>query len=274
MSVIQSLIKIINIEEFEGLLWDVGKAFGFVAVCWIVIWLIYRRVNSKSPRLHTVFFERFFRFISVAAAMLYLVFGEGKHRDVLMEIAKYGVIFTGVIVFISQNVIKDVLAGFMMSAYRPFDIGDKIVIPDIPGACIVEDLTMRHVVLQTTDGIRFIVPNSEMNSRIIQHTSYGQSLRATYITIRIGDDTDIPKAISLMRDAAMHSPYTCPGGPSDNDFGGYADVYLKELKDNVLVLRTTIWTEPETDMDFAISEVYQSVLSSFAKNGIAVIIGT
>ena len=64
--------------------------------------------------------------------------------------------------FAAQPVIADLICGMMISATKPFDIGDRIELED-GTAGIVKDITLRHVTLQDIDTIVRIIPNSKLN---------------------------------------------------------------------------------------------------------------
>ena len=56
------------------------------------------------------------------------------------------------LVYTCQDIIKDVVAGSMISMFNPFEIGNRIELED-GTAGVVKDITMRHVVLQLPDTV-------------------------------------------------------------------------------------------------------------------------
>ena len=240
----------------------------------IILWILTNKLfGSKvvqNRKIHLVFFRRIFKMIAVFSILLLILLTYDGFPRLTRFLGGATLVFGGVVGVAAQDVLKDIIAGLMLSIYQPFDIGDRLFLSDIPKAVIVEDLTMRHVVLRAMDGMRFIVPNSEMNNFIIQNTSYRQDPRATYLTVPVGYDSDLRLAIDLMRKAARNCPYTCPGNKNNVDLDGYGDVYFSAIQESAYIFNMTIWSEPDTDNDLAVSEVYHAIVSSFNENGIEI----
>lgn len=233
-----------------------------------VINIVFGSPHDKNRKIHMVFLGRFFRVVVIVICVIGLLLGYNGLPRLALFLSRSTLIFGGIIGIAGQDIIKDILGGFMLSIYKPFEIGDRIMLTDVPRPVLVEDITMRHAVLRAMDGMRFIVPNSEMNKYVIQHTSYKQKPRATYLYVPISYDSDIRLAIELMREAVKNCPYTCPGNANNYDLDGYGDVYLHEIQDSAFQLNMTVWSEPETDNDLCVSESYQAIINAFIEHGI------
>ncbi|MBO6133185.1 MAG: mechanosensitive ion channel [Lachnospiraceae bacterium] len=244
--------------------------FLFAAICLFINKLVFRRLQKDGKRIHLTFFERMNRIVIIALACLLVFSCISGFEKIWSALLGSTVVIGGIIGFAAQGIIKDVLAGLMLSIHRPFEIGDRILLNEIEKPCVVEDLTISHTILKTMDNIRYIVPNSEINSKIITNTSYHQVLRGTFIKIRIGLYSDVRKAIFAVREAIRECPYTCPNNEKNADLGGYGEVYVMDFLDSALLLETVIWTEPETDNFLACSEVRLAIMNKLAEIGIKV----
>lgn len=73
----------------------------------------------------------------------------------------------------AQSTLGNLVAGFALLLYRPFHTGDwlRIDTPDGVLTAVVADLTLGHTVLTTSDGHRVVIPNSELNSRVLINLS-------------------------------------------------------------------------------------------------------
>ncbi len=102
---------------------------------------------------------------------------------------------TGVVTVVmglaAQETFGNFIAGFFLSLYQPFKTGDVIVLPEKGIAGTVTDITFRHTVLVTKEKYRVIVPNSIMNSAVIQDNAYGQEIFNAYITFSVAYQTDV-----------------------------------------------------------------------------------
>ncbi len=236
----------------------------------IVVRHFFRKLRQNSRAIHLLFFERLVQVLIVIVAIFVFVFGYIGTATLWHALFGSTVVVGGIVGIAGQDVIRDILGGLMLSLYKPFDVGDRIYLSDIPKSVVVEDITMRHVVLRARDGMHFIVPNSEINKRTITHSNYDHGNRATYLQIPVAYGADLRKAAELIRQAVKECPYTCPNNWRNKDLDGYGDAYLVSIGDSAMMMETTIWSEPATDNDLAVSEAYQGIIRSFAKNGIEI----
>ena len=94
-------------------------------------------------------------------------------------------VLSAVAAFAGQDIIKDLLAGLMISIQKPFEIGDRIELED-GTAGVVEDMTSRHVVLIRIDTLRIVIPNSRINTMILQNYSFHRPTRAVHFKFSVG----------------------------------------------------------------------------------------
>ena len=232
---------------------------------------VFGKIDNGRNRIHLKFFRRLFKGLIIITAIIYAVTGF-KGFDKLYGLA-FGssVVITAVLGIIGKDIVQDVLAGMMISIYRPFNIGDRVLLSDIDKPCVVDDMTGRHVVLKTMDNICYIIPNSEINKRIILNTSYNHGdLRGTFLKFEISYSSDIRLAIHLVREAVKNCPHTLPNNSKNADLDGYGDVYFMGFNGSSFELETTIWTKTDTDNFLACSEVRIAVVEKFKQNNIEI----
>lgn len=98
--------------------------------------------------------------------------------------------------FGAQSMVRDLLAGFLMTMEGQFDIGDAITVGDVSG--VVEDLTLRITRLRAVDGTVWFVANGEI--RKLGNTARGWA-RATVDT-SVPPAADVDAALAAVREAA------------------------------------------------------------------------
>ncbi len=178
-------------------------------------------------------------------------------------------LIVAVLGFAAQPVIINIICGLLISIQKPFEIGDRIIVEgQEPG--VVEDITLRHTVLSVYDGVRTIIPNGELNSKVVTNTSYGMAdRRGLHVRFSVSYDADVPKAIEVIRDCVAASPYTLSVETNGikEDSG---PVYFAGFEDSSLLLRTTIWVSKEVNGFQAITDVNLRVLEAFRKYGIEI----
>ena len=163
-------------------------------VALILTKLLFNRVVKKNNNLHTRFLIQMIRLVIIVGA---IINGVGVVSDSI----SLGTLFfrssalaVAIIGFAAQPVIADLISGYLISINKPFEIGDRIEVEgQVPG--IVEDITLRHTVLRIYDGIRIIIPNSQLNSKVIKNSSYKQERRGLHLQYSVSYDTDVQKAM-------------------------------------------------------------------------------
>lgn len=111
-------------------------------------------------------------------------------------------IFSVVIGLAAQESFGNFIAGFFLAMYHPFKVGDvvRIVDKDITGT--VKEITFRHTVLTTYENTKMIVPNSVMNTAILEDKEFGQGSLVKYMSFDIGYDSNIELTNKLIYEAA------------------------------------------------------------------------
>ncbi len=231
---------------------------------------LFKYLERDKKSLHLHFFHKAVHVLIIVIAVLFSLNEFEFMTRFYRMLFSSTVVITAIIGLAAQNILQDAFAGITLSISHPFEIGDRILLEDVSKPCIVEDMTLRHVVLKTMDGIRFVIPNNSLSDKTITNTSYHQRLRGSYITIPIAYSSDIRKAITIIRNVIMQCPYTFPNNPDNEDINGYGEVYLMSFDDNSLNLETTIWTEPSMDNFLATSEIRISILEAFRENNIEI----
>ena len=70
----------------------------------------------------------------------------------------------------------------------------------------VEEITLRHTAIRTYENKRLIIPNSVMNSSIIENADYQDSRVCTFLEIGVTYESDIARAKELLADVVARQP--------------------------------------------------------------------
>ena len=230
--------------------------------------LVFERIKKKQGGIHIVFFERINKAIILIAGTILALSGFGGISSIWKTFLGGTAIISAVLAFAAQDVIKDVLAGLMISIYKPFEIGNRIELED-GVAGIVVDITMRHVVLASMETQKLIIPNSRLNSMKLKNFSYHSTNRAAQFTFHIAYGSDVEKAIKVIRNAIIDSEYTIPGRDTVNG-KDYGDVYFMEFENSSLKLVTNVYYKATVPSERLVSDVNTRVHRALAENGIEI----
>ena len=246
-----------------------------LAVIILVMWgllrlnkFIFKRIQKKHEGLHLMFFQR----VASAAIMIIGIIVAfslfGGMDDVWKSMLGGTAIVSAVLAFAAQDIIKDILAGLMISINKPFEIGNRIELEDGTTG-IVKDMTMRHVVLLGIDTQYHVVPNSKINLMKVRNFSYHVRTRSANFNFYIAYGSDVERAMEIIKEAIIASPLSIPG--KDTEQGPvYADIYFMEYKDSSLRLTTTVYYEPTVTSEKLISDINCRVNRALKENGIEI----
>jgi len=107
--------------------------------------------------------------------------------------------------FGSQDLIKNVLGGFVILIDRPYQLGDRVRIGQASGE--VDLIGLRSTKLTTADGSRVTIPNSDILCGTAWKSNSGGLDSLVVTELFLPHDTDPAKALDVAQDAACSSPY-------------------------------------------------------------------
>jgi len=69
----------------------------------------------------------------------------------------------------SQQALGNIISGILLLVFRPFQVGDTIRYPAENATGVVEQIGVRHTTVRTGEGKRLLIPNSLMNSNVVEN---------------------------------------------------------------------------------------------------------
>lgn len=79
-------------------------------------------------------------------------------------------IFLAILGFAAQQAFSNIISGIFIVIFKPFRVGDQIKIGSFDDG-IVEDITLRHTVINNFENKRVIIPNSIVSSETVVNDS-------------------------------------------------------------------------------------------------------
>ena len=219
----------------------------FVVLAWVGTNLnkrIFKKIQEKYSGIHLAFFERIISALIVVFCITFTISTLGGANTIWQTVFGGTAIVSAVIVFAAQDVIKDILAGLVISINKPFEIGDRIVLEDGTSG-IVETITLRHVVLIGMDTLRIVVPNSKLNTMQLENYSYQSSLCSAQFKFSVSYDSNMEQVKKVIADAVEESEYSVPGKQNSDGTLCYGPVYFVSFDDSALIMAVTVYFEKE-----------------------------
>ena len=102
-----------------------------------------------------------------------------------------------------------------------------------------------HTAVRTFENKRVIIPNSKMNSAIIENADYADSKVCVFLTVGITYESDLKKAKELLAREVRKQPAFLDIRTEQQKKDGVPDVpvVVLELADSAVVLRASLWAK-------------------------------
>lgn len=241
----------------------------------IVFYFILKIVNYvlhqfylKHNEIHWVYLGNVVKIVIVLMCLSVIGSQYPITSQISAELLKSTSLIVAILGFAAQEVLRDVIAGMVISFSKPYNIGSRINISSINITGIVEDITLRHTVIKCYDNSRVIVPNSSINKDILKNSDYEDSVIGNFLEIGIGYESDIRLACSILQSVVLANPLVIDKSKGNTDKS--CSVQVKELAENCIILKTTIWTKNIDDNFNACSDIRIELKEAFEKAGIQI----
>lgn len=256
--------------------WDIfawiGLIVGIILVAWVLTRInkaAFRRIRRKKSGIYLSFLEHFNSALIVIVFVIIAISSFSGFKSVWQTMLGGTAVISAVLAFAAQDVIKDILAGLMISIHHPFEVGDRIVL-DNGTFGIVESMTMRHVVLIGIDTVRHIIPNSKLNSMQLSNFSYHREDRSIQFRFSVGYDSDMAKVKEVIEQAVAESEYSIPALKDESGQPRYAYAYFISLADSALIVHVTVYYKKGVTGETVMDDINTRVRDALIANDIEI----
>jgi len=192
-------------------------------------------------------------------------------RTISLSIFAGAGILAIIIGFASQQAFSNIVSGIFIVVFKPFRVGDRIKIgADITGK--VEDITLRHTVIRSFQNNCIIIPNSKISDHTIENLDIGDQKICKWIEVGISYDSDINKAIKIMREEAMKHPNFIDNRTEEEKKNKEPAVNVRVLGfgDSSVNLRAWVWAEDPGKGFVMACDLNKSIKERFDKKGVEI----
>ncbi len=253
----------------------ISVIFLVMMLIYILLFMFFMKLNKKifksikAKKGNSITLQFMEKAVSVILAMIFIVIPLGGGKIAQSLLGSTAVI--AVVVGLAANeVLKDMFAGLEISIYKPFDVGDRIMLED-GRAGIIEKLTLRHVVISLLDTTRLIIPNSKANSMNIINFSYDSRVpRSLEVRYPISYGSDIDKAKEIIRKTICDCPLTLNEDKYNPDDPNSKSVYFLKMDESSLIMGATIYYPHGVRTEVVADEVNTRIFKALEENGIEI----
>lgn len=163
----------------------------------------------------------------------------------------------------SQQALSNIVSGVLLVIFKPFRINDKITINNFVGT--VEDINLRQVVLKDAENNRIIIPNAVISNQIIVNTNMHDTKCCKIIEIGIGYDSDLEKALEIMKDEIAKHPLFIDTRTAETKKQKTPLVIARvvALADSSVTLKAWAWAKNSTEGFIMYCDLLQSIKKRF-----------
>jgi small-conductance mechanosensitive channel len=240
---------------------------GFIGVTFVLIQivnLIFRRLERKNNAAHLRFSRSVIKVFIIVMTIYALAQQFDMTKDMSTALLQSGSLVIAVATFAAQQALSNVISGFILAFSKPYNVNDKIRVSQgnsVIAEGIVTDITLRHTIINQYNEESCIVPNSVMDSAVITNTNYTENI-GNFMEITVGYDSDIPKAMELMKRICAGNMLTL--NTMENK------VFVKGYSADGVILKTTVWTKNLNDSFQACSEIRLALVQEYLNHGIEI----
>ncbi len=258
-----------------GFPWNIVAWAGVVAGLIFLIWLgrkinriAFKKLQARRPGIHLAYFEKLISLAIIIAVIIFAASLIGGAQSIWRTLLGGTAVVSAVLAFAAQDIIKDILAGMMISLNKPFEIGDRIALDDGTSGK-VENITPRHVVLIGVDSVRYVIPNSKINAQRVTNYSFDHKLQSAEFFFSVGYDSNMDKVKKVIADAVEHDEYARPG-IFDGECWKYAPVYFREFQNSSLKMSVLVYFSRNQATTPVIDSINTGVREALIRNGIEI----
>ena len=148
----------------------------------------------------------------------------------------------------SQQILGNVVSGFMIIFFRPFKIGDKITF-NSQYTGIVEDITLRETVIRDFENNRVIIPNSKISGEVIVNSNHTDNQICKLIDVGVSYSCDLDQAMALMSETVGAHPLIFDNRTPEQRHSDLPVVTVRvtNLGDSTVNLRAWAWARSASD---------------------------
>lgn len=244
--------------------WVISRVIRFV----IVIYL----KKSKSERYKKTslqFLKNSIKFFIGLFAFVYVIVTVPALKSKAAFIFSGAGILAAIIGFAAQAAISNLIAGVFIVVFKPFRVGDYIKL-DAERIGVVEDITLRHTVINNFENKRLIIPNSIISTESVLNHTIEDSQILSFNNFKLGLFVDLDLVKKIIEEEALKIDgvidYRTPTEVLTTT--NQIEVRVIDVYESYIHVRAYVWIN-DPFMEFKIKcALKESVHKRFVKEGV------
>ncbi len=185
----------------------VGILIVFILLSSLLRYVLVKMISKRRSQSNTSlnFLKNSIRFLTLVVAFIIIVFSVPILRNQAKFIFSGAGILAAIIGFAAKDAISNLVAGSFIVIFKPFRVGDYVRL-DNNRVGIVQDITLRHTIINNFENKRLIIPNSIISTESILNHSIEDSYILSFNNFRVGILADIDLARRIIQEEVKKLP--------------------------------------------------------------------
>ena len=170
----------------------------------------------------------------------------------------------------AQEPIGNLVSGLIILFSHNIKVGDMVNYLDKNIAGVIEEITLNHTIIRTFENKRVIIPNSILNSTVMENSSYMEDKICMLMDFNLAYETDLQKAMELITDTVLIHPDYYDNRTEEEITAGEpaVKVYITEFKESAVNIRAWVRAENPSIALTMKSDLLMQIKRRFRKEGV------
>ncbi|MCB0579815.1 MAG: mechanosensitive ion channel family protein [Phaeodactylibacter sp.] len=262
--------------DFEALAISFAIVIGTLLVAFIFNRLFRRFIRKNSLLIRNdptnyVFLRHAITAIIYVVGFSWAVYSLPSLRTVASSLLAGAGILAVAVGFASQHALSNIISGVFIVIFKPFSVNDRLRFQNgLQG--VVEDITLRHVVIRDFENRRILIPNSVISEEIIINSDFGDDSICKFLEIDISYDSDIDRARAIMQEEALRHPLKIDGRTPEQIEAGRPEIPVRviALGEYFVRMRAYVWARNNAEAFELGCDLLESIKKRFDREGIEI----
>lgn len=247
-----------------------------IVITKVVLLLIRNSFSTASEKLNVDptryrFFKNASSFIIWLVAFAAIISLIPKLKALAITLFAGAGIMVAILGLAAQQAFSNIVSGVFIVIFRPFRVGDIIKVGTMDQGT-VEDITLRHTIINSFQNQRIIIPNSVISAETVVNSSISDPKICKWIEVGISYDSDVDFAMKLMQEEAMKHP-ECIDNRSEEEKQNDDPVVLIRMigfGESSINLRAYVWVKDPTTGFQVHSDINRAIKKRFDREGVEI----
>lgn len=219
------------------IMWFISRVLRF-----LIVQVIKYKKSDIIASTSILFLKNSIKFFLGLFAIIYVIITVPMFRSKATIIFSGAGIIAAIIGFAAQEALSNLIAGLFIVLFRPFRVGDYIKL-DENRVGIVEDITLRHTVINNFENKRLIIPNSVISTDSVLNHTIEDSNVLSFNNFKIGLKANIDLARKIIQEEAIKLENVIDNRTPDQVLRSkdQIDVRVIDIHETYIHLRAYVW---------------------------------